>query len=182
VTVSGRGSGRVSLAGLIALRPGARTRLCHRTRVHRGRKGERRSLSETDYIRLIDGAHQMLKAPITLIWDRLNTHVSAAMKQLAAARPWLTVFLLPAYAPELNPVEGVWAQCKRSLANLAAERSTGSKPSSATGSRACNTGLRRSTVSWPRPDSRSTYHHHDPKAPKSVASRSVSARARHTVV
>jgi Transposase and inactivated derivatives len=42
------------------------------------------------------------------------------MKQLVAARTWLTVFLLPAYAPELNPVEGVWAQCKRSLTNLAA--------------------------------------------------------------
>jgi len=27
---------------------------------------------------------------------------------------------LPAYAPELNPVEGVWAHMKRSLGNLAA--------------------------------------------------------------
>lgn len=42
------------------------------------------------------------------------------MRQLIAARAWLTVFLFPAYAPELNPVEGVWVQCKRSLANLAA--------------------------------------------------------------
>lgn len=108
------------MAGLIALRPGTRTRLCYRLRVHHGRKSERRSLSETDYIRLLDGAHQMLKAPIILVWDRLNTHVSKAMKQLVAARPWLTVFLLPAYAPELNPVEGVWSQCKRSLANLTA--------------------------------------------------------------
>lgn len=108
------------MAGLIALRPGVRTRLCYRLRVHHGRKGERRSLSESDYIRLLDGAHQMLKAPIVLVWDRLNTHISAAMKQLVAARPWLTVFLLPAYAPELNPVEGVWSQCKRSLANLTA--------------------------------------------------------------
>jgi DDE superfamily endonuclease len=120
VKVSGRGSGRVSLAGLIAMRPGRRTRLCYRLRVHRGRKGERRSLSETDYIRLIDGVHQLLGAPIILVWDRLNTHVSAAMKQLIAARTWLTVFLLPAYAPELNPMEGVWSQCKRSLANLTA--------------------------------------------------------------
>jgi transposase len=34
------------------------------------------------------------------------------------ARSWLTVFQLPAYAPELNPVEGVWSSLKRSLANL----------------------------------------------------------------
>jgi putative transposase len=32
---------------------------------------------------------------------------------------WLTVIRLPAYAPELNPVEGVWAHLKSSLANLA---------------------------------------------------------------
>ncbi|WP_345554574.1 transposase, partial [Streptomyces lannensis] len=35
-------------------------------------------------------------------------------------REWLTVVLLPGYAPELNPVEGMWAHIKRSLANLAA--------------------------------------------------------------
>lgn len=116
----GRGSGRVSVAGLIAMRPGTRSRLCYRIRVHHGRRGERRSLSETDYIHLIDGTHQLLKAPIVLVWDRLSTHISRAMKRLLAARPWLTVFLLPGYAPELNPVEGVWSQCKRSLANLTA--------------------------------------------------------------
>ena len=32
---------------------------------------------------------------------------------------WLTVYQLPAYAPELNPVEAVWSHLKRSLANLA---------------------------------------------------------------
>jgi transposase len=31
---------------------------------------------------------------------------------------WLTVFQLPAYAPELNPVEPVWSNLKRSLANV----------------------------------------------------------------
>ena len=40
------------------------------------------------------------------------------MSQLIAARSWLTVFQLPAYAPELNPVEGIWSSMKRSLANL----------------------------------------------------------------
>ncbi|MFF7976824.1 transposase, partial [Streptomyces sp. NPDC007905] len=54
-----------------------------------------------------------------LVWDRLNTHVSRAMGELIAERAWLTVFLLPSYSPDLNPVEGVWAHVKRSLANLA---------------------------------------------------------------
>jgi transposase len=120
VRVAGRSSGRVSIAGLIAVRPGARTRLFYRLRIHRRRKNERRSLSERDYIGLIDAAHQQLRAPIILVWDRLNTHISATMKQMIAERAWLTVVLLPAYAPDLNPVEGVWSHVKRSLANLAA--------------------------------------------------------------
>ncbi|WP_309074944.1 transposase [Streptomyces sp. NWU339] len=85
--MSGRRSGRISLAGLIALRPGSRTRLCYRGRVHHGRRGERRSLSEADYLRLVDGTHQLLRAPIVLVWDRLGTHVSKAMRHLVAARP-----------------------------------------------------------------------------------------------
>ncbi|MFI1840274.1 transposase [Streptomyces olivaceoviridis] len=41
------------------------------------------------------------------------------MRELTAERKWLTVFLLPAHSPDLNPVEWVWAHFKRSLANLA---------------------------------------------------------------
>ena len=40
------------------------------------------------------------------------------MADLVAARPWLTVYQLPPYASELNPVEAVWSNLKRSLANL----------------------------------------------------------------
>jgi hypothetical protein len=119
VTVSGRRSGRLSVAGLIAMRPGSRTRLCHRLRTHRAGKGKRRSMGERDFIALIDGVHHLVKAPIVLVWDRLNTHLSRAMGELIAEREWLTVFLLPAYSPDLNPVEWVWAHVKRSLANLA---------------------------------------------------------------
>ncbi|MFJ2477549.1 transposase [Streptomyces sp. NPDC087659] len=119
VTVSGRRSGRLSVAGLIAMRPSSRTRLCHRLRTHPAGKGQRRSMGERDFIALIDGTHQLLKAPIVLVWDRLNTHVAHAMRELIAEREWLTVFLLPAYAPDLNPVEWVGAHVKHSLANLA---------------------------------------------------------------
>src|SRR3954465_16070556 len=48
----------------------------------------------------------------------LSTHTSKAMAKLIAARPWLTVYRLPPYAHELNPVESVWSHLKRSLANL----------------------------------------------------------------
>lgn len=41
------------------------------------------------------------------------------MRELITARQWLTVFRFPAYAPDLNPAEGVWATLKNSLGNLA---------------------------------------------------------------
>jgi hypothetical protein len=121
VTVSGKGSGRVSVAGLVCLKPGARSHLFYRIRVHRGRKGERRSMSEADYAGLITAAHHQLHAPVILIWDNLNTHISAAMRGFTEShRDWLTVVQLPSYAPDLNPAEGAWANMKNGLGNLAA--------------------------------------------------------------
>lgn len=120
VAVSGKGSGRVSIAGLVCLKPGRPGRLLWRTRLHRGRKNERGSFSEDDYIAFLDHAHQRLQAPIVLIWDNLNTHVSHRMRALIDARSWLTVIRLPSYAPDLNPTEGVWRWMKRGLTNIAA--------------------------------------------------------------
>jgi transposase len=117
--VSGKGPGRISIAGLSCYRPGARSRLIYRTIVHRNRKGERRGFGERDCISLIDAAHQQLDGPIVVVWDNLNTHISAAMRQMIDARDWLHVIRLPAYASEFNPVEAVWSHLKRSIGNLA---------------------------------------------------------------
>jgi transposase len=116
VTVTGGSNKRVSLAALIAVRPGEQPRL-----VHAGpRDGDKRKgFTEAGYARLLDAAHQQLGGPVVLVWDNLNTHVSKAMRGLIAARDWLTVFQLPPYASELNPVESVWSHLKRSLASLA---------------------------------------------------------------
>jgi hypothetical protein len=117
VRVTAAISPRVSVAALLATKPGHRPRLIYRT--HRGRRGARRKgFTETDYAALLDAAHQQLGGPIVLVWDNLSTHTSKAMAELIAARSWLTVFRLPPYAHELNPVEPVWAHLKRSLANL----------------------------------------------------------------
>ncbi len=40
------------------------------------------------------------------------------MRQLVDARLRQTVYQLPPYTPEVNPVEGVWSHRKRSPANL----------------------------------------------------------------
>jgi transposase len=55
-----------------------------------------------------------------LLWDGLPAHRSLTTKQfLHTAKAWLRVEPLPAYAPELNPVEPLWASLSgRELANL----------------------------------------------------------------
>ncbi|MDQ1064704.1 hypothetical protein QFZ32_000143 [Streptomyces canus] len=32
-------------------------------------------MSERGFVALLDGTHQLIKAPIVLVWDRLNTRV-----------------------------------------------------------------------------------------------------------
>jgi hypothetical protein len=89
----------------------------HKTR--RRRNDPRKGFTETGYAQLLDAAHQQLACPLVVIWDNLNTYVSAAMTELIAARDWLRVCQLPPYAHELNPVELVCSHLKRSLANRA---------------------------------------------------------------
>lgn len=56
----------------------------------------------------------------TLLWDGLPSHRSAAMcRWLNTQRSWLVVERRPAYAPDLNPAEGLWSSLKAvELANL----------------------------------------------------------------
>jgi putative transposase len=109
----------VSLAALIAVKPGSRPRLIYRVHHARRRGDPRKGFTETGYARLLDAAHQQLRGPLVVVWDNSDTHVSGAMTALIAARDWLTVYRLPPYAHELNPVELAWSHLKRSLANLA---------------------------------------------------------------
>ncbi|MGV9829206.1 transposase, partial [Rhodococcus pyridinivorans] len=57
---------------------------------------------------------------LIVLWDGLMAHRSRAMTAwLATQRDWLHVERLPAYAPELNPIEQVWGNMKSTeLANL----------------------------------------------------------------
>jgi hypothetical protein len=121
VRVSGRGSGRISVAGLACLKAGQPGRFFYRMQGHRLRPGTRRAMSEADYAALITAAHRYLGAPVIVIWDNLNTHLSRKMRAFTDGHPdWLTVFQLPAYAPDLNPVEGAWSVMKNNLGNLTA--------------------------------------------------------------
>jgi putative transposase len=60
--------------------------------------------------------------PVILLWDGLPAHRGRVLTQyVATQRHWLTIERLPAYAPELNPVEALWGNVKgQECANLCA--------------------------------------------------------------
>ncbi|MFJ1803986.1 transposase [Streptomyces sp. NPDC088180] len=121
VRVRGRGSGRVSMAGLTCYKPGKRSRMFYSVREYRGRKGEPKGIGWRDLCELLIRAHIQLGGPIVLVWDNLRMHLVEAMRQFIADHAdWLTVFQLPSYSPDLNPQEGIWSLVKRDIGNLAA--------------------------------------------------------------
>lgn len=58
-----------------------------------------------------------LRGPVIVLWDRLRLHRLPAVQDLCRRVPRLRLEYFPAYAPELNPDEHVWAQTKKRLAN-----------------------------------------------------------------
>ncbi|WP_425508456.1 IS630 family transposase [Streptomyces roseirectus] len=119
VHVRGRSRRRLSVAALLCYKPGHPTRLIHRPRADPRRDG-RKSFAWTDYRDLLQAAHQQLGGNMVLVWDNLNTHLAAGMRRYITDRDWLTAYQLPSYAPDLNPVEGIWSVLRRTtLANRA---------------------------------------------------------------
>jgi transposase len=64
-----------------------------------------------DFVRHLLG---WIPGTVFLFWDGLNPHRSKKTRAaLKAYHPRLRVYRLPAYAPELNPDEGLWAWMKQ---------------------------------------------------------------------
>jgi transposase len=102
------------MAGVLAYRPdGSRARVLLGTRP-----------GAYDTASLIALLHQLRRhfrgQQVILIRDGLPSHRSTEMRlYLERQRHWLEVVRLPAYAPELNPLEGLWAYLEGGpLANL----------------------------------------------------------------
>ncbi|MFE5549904.1 transposase [Streptomyces sp. NPDC056534] len=72
-------------------------------------KEARKSFSWQDYRDLLVRAHIQLGSPTAVVWDNLNTHLATGLKRYEAEHDWLTTVRLPAYAPDLNPVEAFWS-------------------------------------------------------------------------
>ena len=120
IRVRGSGTGHVSVAGLACYRPGDRSRLTCRLRCYRGRKGETKAFTWIEYRDLLIAAHRQLPGGVVvLVWDNLNVHLAAELRAFTGAQAWLRVFRLPAYAPDLNPVEMGLPQCELRRSSLA---------------------------------------------------------------
>ena len=78
------------------------------------------AIKSDQVIGFLRAVHRQIPGKILLLWDGAPIHRSRIVTAfIQANRDWLQVERLPAYAPELNPVEYLWAYWKKNeLANF----------------------------------------------------------------
>ncbi len=103
----GRHREKVSIVGALWLPPARdRVALAYQTLVDGYFNNER-------VAEFLSGAVQWLDGPLTVVWDGGNMHRGGPINDLVAeAHGRLVLERLPAYAPELTPVEQVWTWLK----------------------------------------------------------------------
>ncbi|MFH1279957.1 MAG: transposase [Candidatus Eisenbacteria bacterium] len=79
------------------------------------------NIREVEVVAFLRDLLRHLRKPLIVIWDHLRVHRSKAVATLCRRVPRLHLEYLPAYAPELNPDEGVWRRTKKRLANACPE-------------------------------------------------------------
>ena len=63
---------------------------------------------------------KQLRTPVIVVWDNLQVHRAKTVQDFVASEKTLRAAFFPPYAPELNPVEYLWAYLKfNPLANHA---------------------------------------------------------------
>jgi transposase len=82
-------------------------------RLHEGR------IKRQEIARFLKALKAQIAQPLLVIWDRLASHRSALVRRyLDSLHGHIQIAFLPPYAPDLNPVEYLWAWLKRhALAN-----------------------------------------------------------------
>ena len=99
---------RLHAVGAIACRPNGSSPRLHLQVQHTTADAES-SMAFLESLR----AEFAFAGPVLVLWDGLPAHRSKTVKTyIEQQKSWLTVERLPAYAPELNPVEYLWASMK----------------------------------------------------------------------
>lgn len=83
-------------------------------RLHQG------TIRSAQIVAFLKALHHHLKRRLLIVWDGLRAHRSRLVREhVDATRGAIELAFLPPYAPELNPVEYLWAWLKRhALANF----------------------------------------------------------------
>jgi putative transposase len=103
---------RINVLGAVLISPhGRRIRLC--SRLHHG------TVTGREVVAFLRQLVRRVRGPIVLVWDNHPIHQRKLVQQFIARHPRLHVFQFPAYAPELNPAEGIWTQAAEALAGTA---------------------------------------------------------------
>lgn len=83
-------------------------------------QGQERAFRSTDVVRFLKHLLHHIAGKLLIVWDGASIHdgaVTAFLRSGATSR--ITLVRLPSYAPELNPVEGIWHALKQvELANV----------------------------------------------------------------
>jgi transposase len=108
---------RISAISSISVSPYNR-----RLNLHFDLLGENVNVHATDIVEYLRRLKAQVRAPLTILWDGSTLHdKSKLVRSFLAEHPEIKTERLPAYAPELNPDELVWAWTKYGrLGNLAA--------------------------------------------------------------
>ncbi|MEI5520369.1 transposase [Streptomyces brasiliscabiei] len=101
VRVRGRGSGRVTMAGMTCCKAGERSRLIYSVREYTGRKDQPKGFGWRDFRDLLIRARIQLGGPIVLVRDNARLHLAKPLREfIETTADWVTVFQLPTYAPD----------------------------------------------------------------------------------
>ncbi len=72
------------------------------------------SMGKEEVLDFVQHLWKQVHRPMLLIWDRLPGHRSRLVHNyIQALDGQIEIHYLPAYAPELNPAEYIWAQLKQ---------------------------------------------------------------------
>lgn len=75
------------------------------------------NLGQAEVCRFLRELLRHLRGPVIALLDNSSTHQGAPLHNLLRRHPRLHIEHFPAYAPQLNPDEGIWSLAKRELAN-----------------------------------------------------------------
>jgi transposase len=81
------------------------------------------SIKSPQIVEFLGHLRRQLRRKLLIIWDGLRAHRSRLVRgAVEESAGMIRLAFLPAYAPELNPVEYVWGYCKQhELANFCPE-------------------------------------------------------------